>query len=175
MLRHFYNFWLRPPRLDLGIEDKVYFYCNVVVVSDKYDIPALADESRKSLNTFVISLEDPNALLTCLAIITEEYSDYSSLDKCAVNLAGPRLSELAPLTGFHGWLATQSQFIQSIVEDAAKVRALTTLPLQRYKTVPKFKCATPGCPRTLIPDSRFPITKCHGQPGVPNGVFYEEC
>ena len=66
MLRHIYNFWLRPPFLFLSTSMKVQFYCNVVVVSDKYDPPALGDEARKSLNTFVVSLEDPQAVVTSL-------------------------------------------------------------------------------------------------------------
>jgi hypothetical protein len=178
MFRHFYNFWLRPPRLDLAAEEKVYFYCNVVVVSDKYNIPDLAKEARKSLNTFVVSLKKPEDLLTCLRIITDEYSNYRSLDKCATNLAYPRLSELAPLAGFPGWLATQPQFLRSIVEDAAKLRArptpLPTLPVPKYKAVPRFKCATPTCTRILLPDANFPTTRCHGKPGVANGFLYEE-
>ena len=47
MLRHIYNFWLRPPFLFLSTSMKVQFYCNVVVVSDKCDPPALGDEARK--------------------------------------------------------------------------------------------------------------------------------
>jgi hypothetical protein len=177
MLRHLYQFWLRPPRLDLDIEDKVEFYCNVIVVSDKYNIPALADEARKSLNTFLISLEKPQDLLTCLEIITEEYSDHSSLDQCAVNIANLRLSELAPLAEFPNWLVKQTQFHLAIVEDAAKFRSQTTLPVHKYKTVLKYKCAaalTSGCERVLVGDAKFPIPRHHGMPAVPDGFFYEQ-
>jgi hypothetical protein len=174
MLRYLYHFWLRPPRLDIGIEDKVYFYCNVMVVSDKYNIPTLADEARKSLNTFVISLEKPQDLLTCLQIITDEYSEHSSLKTCGANIAGPRLSELAPLAGFPDWLIKQPQLHLAIVEDAAKFRSQATLPVHKYKTVPKFKCAVPGCEKVLVGDAKFPIPKHHGVPTVPDGFFYEQ-
>ena len=127
MLRHLYNFWLRPPSLSLSTPTNVRFYCNVVVVSDKYGLPALGDEARKSLNTFVVSLKDPEAVVTSLKIITEEYGDHKSLDNCAVNLANPRLKELAAISGFHGWLTSQPQFLQGIVEDAAEIRSLSAL------------------------------------------------
>jgi hypothetical protein len=169
MLRHLYNFLLKPPRLDLGVEDKLRFYCNVIAVSDKFGISALDDEASRSVNTFLISLDDPGLLLTCLRIITENYSDYSSLDQCAVSIARPRLSKLALLAEFPAWLATQPLVLQAIVEDAAKGRARMTLPPGQYKKVAKFKCVAEGFPKVLVP----PKPKCHGQPGVPHGFFYE--
>lgn len=171
MFRHLYNFWLRPPSLSLSIPEKVHFYCNVVVVSDKYGLPTLADESRKSLNTFVVSIEDPETVLACLKIITDDYSDYKSLDDCAVNLAAPRLAELAAVTDFPRWLATQPQFLLGIVQDAAKLRTLTTLPLTRYKTIKKFKCTRASCGRFLL-DRGEDVPRCHGSPASPDGVVY---
>lgn len=176
MLRHLYNFLLRLPSLDADVEDKVEFYCDVVVVADKYALPALADEARKSLNTFVISLKDPDTVLESLQIITERYADHTSLDRCANNLAALRLGELAAVADFPGWLALQPQFLRGIVEDAAKFRSVGKPPLQKYKTVTKYKCANAnvGCTRVMVGDVKFPHPKCHGQLGVADGAFYCE-
>ncbi|GAB7332583.1 hypothetical protein MBLNU13_g04358t3 [Cladosporium sp. NU13] len=170
MLRHIYNFWLRPPCLSLGTSAKVRFYCNVVVVSDKYALPALGDEARKSLNTFVVSLEDPEAVVNSLKIITEDYGDHNALDNCAVNLANPRLKDLAAVADFAGWLVFQPQFLQGIVEDAAKLRSLTSPPSSRFKPVPKYKCHKSSCTRITLGFN----AKCHGQPTLQDGVVYSE-
>lgn len=170
MLRHIYNFWLRPPSLSLSTPTKVQFYCNVVVVSDKYGLPALGDEARKSLNTFVVSLENPEDVVALLKIITEDYGDQKSLDDCAVNLANPRLKELAAVADFAGWLALQSQFLQGIVEDAAKLRSLSALPSSKFKPVPKYKCHNSSCTQITLGFN----AKCHGQPTVQDGVVYSE-
>ena len=174
MLRHIYNFWLRPPSLSLGTSTKVQFYCNVVVVSDKYALPALGDEARKSLNTFVVSLEDPAAVVASLKIITEEYGDHKSLDNCAVNLANPRLKELAAISGFYGWLTSQPQFLQGIVEDAAKLRSLSAPPSFKFKPVPKYQCRKDFCTRLYLGLPFGTIPNCHGSQAVQDGVVYCE-
>lgn len=174
MLRHIYNFWLSPPSLFLGTSAKVQFYCNVVVVSDKYGFPALGDEARKSLNTFVVSLEDPEAVVTSLKIITEDYGDQKSLDNCAVNLANPRLTELAAVSDFPNWLASQPQFLQGIVEDAAKLRCLSAPPSSKYKPVPRYRCSAAGCTRLTLGVNGWTHPKCHGFLSVQDGVAYCE-
>ena len=174
MFRHIYNFWLRPPSLFLSTSAKVHFYCDVVVVSDKYGLPALGDEARKSLNTFVVSLEDPEAVVTSLKIITEDYGDHKSLDKCTVNLANPRLKDLAAVADFPSWLASQPEFLQVIVEDAAKLRSLSALPSSKFKEVAKFKCQTSNCTRVTLGVGGWSHPKCHGAPTVQDGVAYCE-
>lgn len=150
------------------------FYCNVVVVSDKYALPALGDEARKSLNTFVVSLEDPEAVVPSLKIITEEYGDHKSLDNCAVNLANLRLKNLAAVADFAGWLASQSQFLQGIVEDAAKLRSLTALPSPKFKPVPKYRCQMNGCTRVTLGLNGWTHPKCHGLLSAQHGTAYCE-
>lgn len=174
MLRHIYNFWLKPPSLSLSSSAKVQFYCNVVVVSDKYALPALGDEARKSLNTFVVNLEDPEAVVASLKIITEDYGDHKSLGNCAVNLANPRLKELAAVADFPGWLVSQPQFLQGIVEDAAQLRSLSALPSSKYKAVPKYKCQKDYCTRVTLAVIGWTQPNCHGVPAVQDGVTYCE-
>jgi hypothetical protein len=174
MLRHIYNFWLRPPSLFLSTSLKVQFYCNVVVVSDKYGLPALGDEARKSLNTFVVSLKDPEAVVNSLKIITDDYGDHESLDDCAANLATPRLAELAAVAEFSGWLASRPQFLQGIVHDAAKHRSLSALPSSKLKPVPKYRCQTSGFKRLTLGVNDWTHPKCHGLLSVQDGIAYCE-
>lgn len=173
MIRHIYNYWLRPPSLTMTIPERTHFYCNVAVVSDKYGLPNLTEEARKSLNTFVVSIEDPSDVVICLKIITEEYSDYASLDDSAVNLASPRLADLATVAKFPAWLATQPQFLQGIIQDAAKLRSQGVPPLSKYKTIPKYKCARPSCERLLLNRGDDPA-RCHGLAAISDGVVYCE-
>ena len=177
MLRHMYNFWLKPPSplsLFLSASTKVHFYCNVVVVYDKYGLPALGNEARKGLNTFVVSLESPETVVTSLKIITEEYCDHKSLENCAVNLANPHLKELAAVADFPDWLASQPQFLQGIVEDAAKLRSLQTPPSSNLKTMPKYKCRKSFCSRLRLAWDDSTPPNCHGLPAVQDGVVYCE-
>lgn len=173
MLRHLYNFWLRPPSLASTIPEKVRFYCNVAVAADKYGLPALTEEARKSLNKFVISIPAVESWVTCLRIITEEYNDHSSLDGCAVNLAALRLKGLAPVPGFLDWLPTQPQFFQEIVEDAGKIRASGLMALlgSRVKKIPRYKCTDAGCQRYLA-NSKGKAPKCHDNIAQQDGFMY---
>ena len=149
------------------------FYCNVVVVSDKYDLPALGDEARKSLNTFIVSLEDPEAVVTSLKIITEDYGNHKSLDNCAVNLANPRLKDLSGVADFPGWLASQPQFLKGIVEDAAKLRSSSAAPAKsELKAVLKYKCQRSACSRVTLGVDGWTQPNCHGLPAVQDGVVY---
>jgi hypothetical protein len=173
MLRHIYNFWLRLPSLSLSASSKMRFYCNVVVCSDKYGLPALGNEARKSLCTFLVSLKDPEAVLVSLKIITEDYGDHKLLDTCAVNLASFRLKTLATVADFPGWLASQPQFLRGIIEDAAKLRALPTLP-KHLKKVQRFKCTSKSCQKLLLGSSDKSQPYCHGRQTVPDGAAYCE-
>lgn len=173
MLRHIYNYWLRQPSMSMTVPERTHFYCNIVVVADKYRLPLLADAGRKALNTLVISIEDPAGVLTALRLVTEHYSEYPSLNGCATNLACPRLSELATVADFPAWLATQTEFLLGIVQDAAKLRSLTELPVQKYKTVKKFKCTRATCGRFLL-DREEGTPRCHGNAARPDGVMYYE-
>lgn len=140
MLRHLYNFRMKPPTPSLDTLDKVRYYCNVVVVSDKYGLPLLSEEARRGLATFVTSLEDPTSLLMSLTVLTNEYPAYVSLAESATTLARPRLPEPALVTGFPAWLTSQPVLLQELVGDATKFRNM--------KVKRMYRCAF--CQNTLL-------------------------
>jgi hypothetical protein len=114
MLRHLYGIRFTPPVLSLEINDKVRYYCNVVVVADKYDLPSLACSARRSLETFVTSLEEAKLLFESLVILTDEYPDYDSLEQCATTLATPHLKKLSSVPDFPVWLAKRGRVVQDL-------------------------------------------------------------
>lgn len=123
MLRHLYSLRFTPPTLSLKTDDKVRYYCNVVSVADKYDLPTLAAEAHQGLMTFVTSLEEATSLLEALIILTDEYSEHDSLEQCATMLAAPHMEELASLPAFPLWLTKRRLIVQELIDDAAKFRS----------------------------------------------------
>lgn len=115
---------MKPPTLSLEVLDKVRYYCNVVVASDKYGLPSLLEEAQRGLTTFVTSLEDPTLLLHSLRMLTDDYRDHGSLTDCATAVAKPRLQELTTVPGFSTWLAARTTLLQELVEDANKFRTM---------------------------------------------------
>jgi hypothetical protein len=141
MIRHLYNNWLRLPSLIVSTRAKMQFYCNVVVVvADKYDLPAPALEARNGSKTFLVSLKDPKTIVAFLKIMTQDYSDYSKLGYDTVTFANSHLKDLAAVTDFPSWLATQPDLCRQIVEDVAKLHSVPLLPTKKLKQDPKFKC-----------------------------------
>jgi hypothetical protein len=137
MLRHLYGFRFTPPTPSLQTKDKVRYYCNVVVVADKYNLPPLAEEALKSLTTFGTSLKDAALLLEFLVILTDEYPDYESLEQCATTLAKPHLFELARLPTFSTWLSKRRLIVQDLIDDVTVYRC-------RFKTMKEmnaWQCA----------------------------------
>jgi hypothetical protein len=135
MLRYLYGFRFTPPTPSLKTDDKVRYYCNVVVVADKYNLPSLAQEAFKSLTTFVTSVDEAAILLKSLVILTEEYPDYESLEQCATTLAKPRLKELASIPTFPGWLMKRHSAIKDLIDDASEFRSKfnTLKPMQAWQ------------------------------------------
>lgn len=115
---------MKPPTLSLEIPDKVRYYCNVVVASDKYGLPSLSEEAQRGPTTFITSLEDPTWLLHSLRMLTDDYRDHDSLTECATAVAKPRLQELTTVAGFSTWLAARTTLVQGLVEDANKFRTM---------------------------------------------------
>lgn len=138
MLRHLYNFWLMPPPHSLALYDKVRYYCHVVVVADKYALPALTQEALKSLTTFLTSIEDAKVLLASLKILTDEFSDHSSLDDCATTQAKPRLKDLVAVPGFPIWISLRSKLLHGLVDDAATLGGFKKT--SRYRCFILFAC-----------------------------------
>jgi len=132
MLRYLYSIRFTPPTRSLNAEDKARYYCNVVVVADKYDLPHLAQDALRGLTTFVTSLDEASLLLDALVILTDEYSDFESLEQCATRLARPRLKELTSLPTFSIWLAKRRLIVQDLVDDAAEFNS-------KYKYVKPMK------------------------------------
>lgn len=123
MLRHLYGIRFTPPSPSLQADDKIRYYCNVVVVADKYGPYTLAQEARSSLTTFFTSIGDAVLMLEALVILTDEYPDCELLEQCARTLAKPRLKELASLPDFSVWLTKQHLVIQDLVNDATEFRS----------------------------------------------------
>jgi hypothetical protein len=132
MLRCLYSIRFTPPTRFLNADDKVRYYCNVVVVADKYDLPPLAQAALRGLTTFVTSLDEASLLLDALVVLTDEYSDFESLEQCATRLAKPRLKELTSLPTFPTWLAKRRLIVQDLVDDAAELNS-------KYKSVKPMK------------------------------------
>jgi hypothetical protein len=61
VLRHLYNFTLEPPT-DEEI-DKLRYYCNVVVASDKYGVLGLVEEAALHLTSHLVNTEAPQTSL----------------------------------------------------------------------------------------------------------------
>lgn len=122
MLRHLYGARFTPPALSLKPHDKVRYYCNVVVVADKYGLFTLAQQAHASLKTFVTSLEEPSLLLEALVILTDEYHGCESLEQSAMALARPRLKGLVSIPSFPAWLTKRTRIIQDLVDDATEFR-----------------------------------------------------
>lgn len=137
MLRYLYSIRFTPPTMSLNTDDKVRYYCNVVVVADKYDLPSLAQEALKYLTTFATSLDEASLLLDALVILTNEYSDFESLEQCATRLARPRLKELTSLPTFPRWLAKRRSVVQDLVDDAAEFNS----KFRYVKEMKAWQCA----------------------------------
>ena len=126
----------------------------MVVVGDKYALPSLTEEAVKSLTTFLTSIQDAAVLLTSLKILSDEFSNHSSLDECVTAHAKPRLKELVAVPGFPIWISSRSKLLQGLVEDAAALAALGNL-----KKINKYKCSS--CDRVIL-DATQP-TCCRGR------------
>lgn len=137
MLLHLYNYYLKFPSSSLETLDKVRYYCQVVVVSDKYDVPSLAQEALERLRSFVLA-EAPVAsvLFASLRVLTDEFSDYSSLEELAVSLAQPHLGKMADLPEFSSWIALRPTLLPSLVQDAMAFRNL--------RGVNRYRCSLCG-------------------------------
>jgi hypothetical protein len=118
VLRHLYNFTLEPPT-DEEI-DKLRYYCNVVVASDKYGVLGLVEEAALHLTSHLVNTEAPQDVVASLKIITEEYSDYESLQVCVSSQLKSRLKELASVPDFAVLVAAHPQLFATIVADAIK-------------------------------------------------------
>lgn len=148
MLRHLYNFWLQPSPLLLDA-GKSIFFCDVVVVSEKYRLPGLAKEAVEGLSTLVAGL-DPNFTVQSLEMITDRYGSYSLLDECADNLAKKHLDKLTAVPEFMKWLTTRPNLLQSLLQDAAKFKGATM--------VRRYRCAL--CTKQIITEAQSQPVCC---------------
>lgn len=128
VLRHLYNFTLEPPTDE--DTDKLRYYCNVVVASDKYGVLRLVEEAALHLTSHLVNTEAPQDVVASLNIITKEYSDYESLQVCVSSQLKSRLKELASVPDLALLVAAQPQLFATIVADAVKFADLQ--PFTRY-------------------------------------------
>jgi hypothetical protein len=122
VLRHVYNFTLEPPADEKS--DKVRFYANVVVAADKYGILTLAEEAALHLTSHLVNTKAPQDVVASLKIITEEYSDYESLQLCAASQLKCRLKELVSVPGLAALVGSQPLLFTEIVGQAVKLADL---------------------------------------------------
>lgn len=123
IIRHLYNFKLEPPPCEESHKE-VRFYCNVVVASDKYALPGLAEEAALHLTSKLVNVEAPADVIVLLRIIVEEYGDYESLQICALGQLKSRLKELASAPDLMILVTSQPQLFEQIVGDAVRFRDL---------------------------------------------------
>jgi hypothetical protein len=140
-IRSLYNFDLEtfgretlPPMID-----RARFYCNVVVVADKYGAEALAIFATNELGDHLENAT-PVDILASLELVTEEYGDYEGLQQCAWDTVFSRLEGLIPLDGFPTWLASQPLLFKNLMGSAARYRILERQGL--------YKCS--ACKRELV-------------------------
>jgi hypothetical protein len=62
VFRHLYNFALDPPTDEES--DKLRYFCNVVVASDKYGVLGLAEEAALHLTSHLVNTEAPQDVVT---------------------------------------------------------------------------------------------------------------
>jgi hypothetical protein len=122
VLRHIYNFTLEPPADEES--DKVRFCANVVVAADKYGVLTLAEEAALHLTSHLVNTKAPQDVVASLKIITEEYSDYESLQLCAASQLKCRLKELASVPGLAALVGSQPLLFTEIVGQAVKLADL---------------------------------------------------
>jgi hypothetical protein len=150
-IRSLYNFELEDfgESTSPSMIDKANFYCNVVVVADKYGAEDLIEEASENLG---LHLDDatPADLLASLELITEEYGRYERLKLCASEKVFLRLDELIPLNGFPTWLASQPILFKTFMGQASLYR---TLERQGH-----YKCS--ACKRELVGSMDHSAPQC---------------
>lgn len=107
-----------------------------MAVADKYGVPTLAAEALKGLTTYITSIDEAALLLASLKILTDEFSDYNSLEQLVTKAAKPHLDVLSHLSDFASWIARRPTLLQGLVQDATTLKNL--------KTVRKFRCSFCG-------------------------------
>jgi hypothetical protein len=126
MLRHLYSFTLKSPTFKEKL-DQVRFYCNVVVASDKYGIPKLAEEAALHLQNHLVKVLVPEDVVASLKIVTEEYGGYKSLKSCVSSQVQGRMQQLASVPGFSVLLASEPRLLGELVADAMQFRTLKSI------------------------------------------------
>jgi hypothetical protein len=153
VIRHLYNYALEFEPSE-G-KNKVRFYCDFVVASDKYDIPELAMEATLHLKNYLANSKDHEDVVASLKIVVEDFSDYDSLKDCVSWQIKDRIGELASVPGFSVLVASEPQLLKELVADALQFRGL--------QSVNRYRCHF--CSAIILSDSPSRPQCCKNTPG----------